>query len=67
MKKVTTASALILIWLMPMGPLAADDSIANLRESGKAFAAVAESVSPSVASIRVHRSGRGHGALSIAL
>jgi serine protease Do len=53
MKKVSTSVALIVIWLMPAGPLAADDSIANLRESGKAFAAVAESVSPSVASIRV--------------
>ena len=52
-KVTTTALVLILIWLMPISPLAADDSIGNLRESGKAFAAIAESISPSVASIRV--------------
>lgn len=53
MKKITTTLTLILIWFMPIGPLVADDSIVNLRESGKAFASVADSVSPSVASIWV--------------
>lgn len=53
MKKITTTIALILIWLMPVGSMAADSSIENLKESSKAFASVAELVSPSVASIRV--------------
>lgn len=53
MRKSVVLLALILVCWMPVAPVAADDSIASLRESGKAFAAVAESVSPSVASIRV--------------
>ena len=32
MKKVSTLLALILIWLMPVGPLVAVDSVANLRK-----------------------------------
>lgn len=53
MKKLTISSVLLLVWLVLVSPATADDSIVNLKNSGKAFASVAEAVSPSVASIRV--------------
>lgn len=53
MKKNLFALLLYLTWLLALPGYAADDAIANLRQTGKAFASVARAVSPSVVFIQV--------------
>lgn len=53
MKRPALLAAAVLVWLLPVFTFAADDSVDSLRESSKAFASIAQSVSPSVALIQV--------------
>jgi serine protease Do len=53
MNKINVSLLIAIAWLIPITGLTADKSVESLRDSSKAFAAIAESVSPSVAFIRV--------------
>ncbi len=59
MKKNLYASLLCLVWLVILPAHATDDAIANLRQTGKAFASVARAVSPSVVFIQVEGKASG--------
>ncbi|SDY53909.1 DegQ family serine endoprotease [Nitrosomonas sp. Nm33] len=60
MKKNLFAQLLYLAWLLALPGHASDDAIANLRQTGKAFASVARAVSPSVVFIQVEgKASRG--------
>lgn len=53
MKKNLFALLLSLVWLFALPAYATDEAIEDLRQTGKAFASVARSVSPSVVFIQV--------------
>lgn len=59
MKKNLYALLLCLVWLVILPAHATDDAIANLRQTGKAFASVARAVSPSVVFIQVEGKASG--------
>ncbi|MFN7085510.1 MAG: DegQ family serine endoprotease [Burkholderiales bacterium] len=57
--RISAALLLILTSLAALPVWAADDAVANLRQTGKAFAAVARAVSPSVVFIQVEGKASG--------
>ncbi len=59
MKKYLIASLLGVAWLIALPSEASEDAIANLRQTGKAFASVARAVSPSVVFIQVEGKASG--------
>lgn len=63
MKRYLVVSLLCWAWLIAVPVHASDDALANLRQTGKAFAAVARAASPSVVYIQVEGKTSSGGTL----
>lgn len=59
MKKYLFLTAVFLFFTSSVGMAASDEGIKSLRQTGKAFASVAKSVSPSVVFIQVEKTQKG--------